>query len=101
MLEVAFVGRTVWKFVEPFSMLGAVQEISSVLSSVSPFFLSSAIGQIIEPFSRIRIIFSLIDQCTFSFCYVVSDLSFVVTALAEDIPSISMREPMSEGPVVI
>lgn len=101
LFEVTFVSGAVWKFVKPFSVFGAVQEVSSVLCSVFPFLLSSAIGQIVQPFSRIRVIFGLVDQCAFSLCYIVPDLTFVVTSLAEDVPSISMRESMSEGAVVI
>lgn len=101
LFEVAFVGGAIWEFIKSLPMFGAVQEISSVLCSVFPFLFASAIGKIVQPFTRIRIIFGLVDQNAFSLSYIVSDLAFVVTALAEDVPSISMRESMSEGPKVI
>lgn len=94
--EIAIVNNAVRKLINSLSMFWAVQKLTFVKCAIFPFLLSLAIGQITQPLARIGIIFSLIDQRPSALSYVVSNLSFIVTASAENEATLAVCETIGE-----
>ena len=99
--EKTIVFDTIWVLVVPLTMFLAIEELTSVRCAVFPDLLTLSIGQITKPFTSISVILGLIDHCAFSLCYIVSHLSFVITASGEDKTTLAMRKTIGKGTDII
>jgi len=101
LLEISIICCSIWKAIITLSMFRSIEELAFVVSTIFPFLFSLAIRQVVEPFSDVGIMLGIINQCTLSFSHIVSDLTLIITAFAEDKPTVTMGKSMSKGSAIV
>lgn len=94
--KVSVIGDSVWKLIRPFPMFSPIQKLTFVHSPIFPSLLALSIRQITKPLPRIGVVFDVINQSSSSLCYIMSNLSLIVTAPTKYVTSISMSKTICE-----